>query len=85
MNLVKLSNKKLNAEHLKLQDKISIACQSMIDNGLGHFTISELRAVCDPSDVVKNYLNLLDLDQDIRSEAERRFGPDGLFELRYQR
>ena len=85
LNIEKMNSKKLYDYHLKISDRQSVLCQICIDNGLGYYTFEDMKKIKSPADFVVEYLELAEEQAKIKSEAERRFGPDGLFHMRYWR
>lgn len=84
MNIEKLSDKKLYALYEKLDLERSKLADEMIALGLGNIPINTLFKDFLNFEPVLKDLKLFEKQSSITAEAERRYGHDGLFVLRYK-
>lgn len=70
-----LTNHALVREHQRLNVRWDKILNRLIAAGLGDKRPIELRAMAEPPKVVRDWIVCMDAMHDLRSEADRRYGP----------
>lgn len=71
-----MTNRQLVKKYESLQKQASKLTNWFCDNGMGDLRPSDMRDLKNPCEEVVKYLKILDELFSLKSEAERRYGPE---------
>lgn len=71
-----MTNRQLVKKYKALQKQATKLVDWFCGNNMGHLRLSDMRVLDNPCSKVIKYLKILDEMDDLKDEAQRRYGPD---------